>query len=40
MGKPHDDLIPSTLNVLILKSLTRGYLHGYGRRRRLAVRSM
>ncbi len=29
MGKPHDSLIPGTLNVLILKSLTRGSLHGY-----------
>ncbi len=29
MGKPHDSLIPGTLNVLILKALTRGSLHGY-----------
>ncbi len=29
MGKPHDSLIPGTLNVLILKSLSRGSLHGY-----------
>jgi transcriptional regulator len=29
MGKPHDSLIPGTLSVLILKSLTRGSLHGY-----------
>ncbi len=29
MGKPHDSLIPGTLNVLILKALTRGPLHGY-----------
>ncbi len=29
MGKPHDSLIPGTLNVLILKALSRGALHGY-----------
>ena len=29
MGKPHDSLIPGTLNVLILKALTGGSLHGY-----------
>ncbi len=29
MGKPQDSLIPGTLNVLILKSLSRGPLHGY-----------
>ena len=29
MGKPHDSLIPGTLNVLILKALSRGSLHGY-----------
>ncbi len=29
MGKPHDSLTPGTLNVLILKALTRGSLHGY-----------
>ena len=33
MGKPHDSLIPGTLNVLILKSLTRGSLHGYAIRK-------
>ncbi len=29
MGKPPDSLIPGTLNVLILKALSRGALHGY-----------
>ncbi len=29
MGKPHDSLIPGTLNVLILKALSQGALHGY-----------
>ncbi len=29
MGKPHDSLIPGTLNVLILKALSQGSLHGY-----------
>ena len=29
MGKPHDSLIPGTLNALILKALSRGALHGY-----------
>jgi len=29
MAEPRDKLIPGTLNVLILKSLTWGPLHGY-----------
>ncbi len=29
MAGPHDRLIPGTLNLLILKSLTCGPLHGY-----------
>jgi len=32
MGKKHakQDLLPGTLDMLILKSLTRGVMHGYG----------
>ena len=33
MGKktgPRQDLLPGTLDMLILKSLTRGVMHGYG----------
>jgi PadR family transcriptional regulator PadR len=33
MGKRHtsrQDLLPGTLDMLILKSLTRGVMHGYG----------
>ena len=32
MGKkgPKQDLLPGTLDMLILKSLTRGVMHGYG----------
>jgi PadR family transcriptional regulator PadR len=28
-GKPKTDLIPGTLDMLVLKTLTRGHLHGY-----------
>lgn len=28
--KPKPDLLPGTLDMLILKSLTRGVMHGYG----------
>ena len=28
--KPERDLLPGTLDMLILKSLTRGVMHGYG----------
>ena len=28
--KPNPDLLPGTLDMLILKSLTRGVMHGYG----------
>ncbi len=32
MGKrpPKQDLLPGTLDMLVLKSLTRGVMHGYG----------
>jgi transcriptional regulator len=30
MGKMKADLLPGTLDMLILKSLTRGVMHGYG----------
>lgn len=30
MGKPEGDLIPGTLDLLILKALLSGSLHGYG----------
>src|SRR5258708_25656067 len=29
-SKPKSDLLPGTLDMLILKSLTRGVMHGYG----------
>jgi transcriptional regulator len=29
-GKPKMDLLPGTLDMLILKTLTRGVMHGYG----------
>jgi PadR family transcriptional regulator PadR len=29
MGKPKSDLLPGTLDMLVLKTLTRGHLHGY-----------
>jgi len=29
-AKPKSDLLPGTLDMLILKSLTRGVMHGYG----------
>ncbi len=27
--KPHNDLLPGTLDMLVLKTLTHGHLHGY-----------
>jgi PadR family transcriptional regulator PadR len=30
MGKSNQDLLPGTLDLLILKSLLRGRMHGYG----------
>ena len=29
MGKAKSDLLPGTLDMLVLKTLTRGHLHGY-----------
>jgi PadR family transcriptional regulator PadR len=30
MGKTHQELLPGTLDMLILRSLARGRMHGYG----------
>ncbi len=30
MGSPNQELLPGTLDLLILKSLVRGRMHGYG----------
>lgn len=40
MGKPaKQDLLPGTLDMLILKSLTRGVMHGYGIAEHIRARS-
>src|SRR5688572_23373219 len=41
MGKktPKQDLLPGTLDMLILKSLTRGVMHGYGIAEHIRIQS-